>query len=74
MSTTAHVAAHPPTINSRLLRLRDAAKYLSVSTKALRKLVIRGELPHIQLGRGNSPFLIDTRDLDRFVESQKTRN
>jgi len=62
------------TDSPRLLRLRAASQYLSISTKALRKMIVRGELPYIQLCNGNSPFLIDLRDLDRFVEARKTVN
>jgi excisionase family DNA binding protein len=57
--------------HSRLLRCKNAAKYLSIGTKALRKLIQKGELPYVQLGDANSPFLLDVRDLDRFIEDHK---
>jgi len=41
--------------------------------KRIRELITTGELPHVQLEPGNSPFLLDTRDLDRFIEARKTR-
>jgi len=55
----------------RLLRTNDAARYLGIGAKALRQLVMRGELPYVQLKPGNSPFLIDRTDLDRFIEARK---
>ena len=33
-----------------------------------------GKLPYMQFEDGNSPFLIDVRDLDRFIERHKTQN
>jgi excisionase family DNA binding protein len=55
----------------RLLRCAQAATYLGVGTKRIRQLILDGELPYVQLQPGNSPFLIDVRDLDRFIESRK---
>ena len=63
-----------PTDNTgRLLRTVDAARYLGVGKKRIHQLVLTGDLPHVQLKRGgNSPFLIDVRDLDRFIERAKS--
>jgi excisionase family DNA binding protein len=57
-------------IAPRLLRLKDAATYLSMGTKALRQLISSGKLPYVQMG-ANSPFLVDRRDLDKFIEKHK---
>jgi excisionase family DNA binding protein len=57
-------------IAPRLLRLRDAAEYLSMGTKALRQLIHSRKLPYVQLDK-NSPFLVDRRDLDKFIERHK---
>jgi excisionase family DNA binding protein len=57
-------------IAPRLLRLKDAALYLSMGTKALRQLISSGKLPYVQMG-ANSPFLVDRRDLDKFIERHK---
>jgi len=57
----------------RLLRTKPAARYLGIGTKALRKLIISGELSYVQLQGGNSPFLLDLRDLDRFIDTHKTK-
>jgi excisionase family DNA binding protein len=57
-----------------LLRCAQAARYLNIGTKAIRALILRGELSYVQLKPGgNSPFLLDVRDLDRFVEARKSR-
>jgi excisionase family DNA binding protein len=57
----------------RLLRLRAAAEYLSLSPWKLRSLIQAGRLPVVQDSEG-SPFLLDVRDLDRYVERNKRVN
>jgi excisionase family DNA binding protein len=60
--------------SKRLLRLRPAAAYLSVSTAYLRRLIQRGELEVIRMDDGgHAPWLVDLRDLDEWVERTKTR-
>ena len=54
----------------RLLRLKAAADYLSLSPWKLRSLIQAGRLPVVQDGEG-SPFLLDMRDLDNYVERNK---
>jgi excisionase family DNA binding protein len=54
----------------RLLRLRAAAEYLSLSAWKVRCLIQAGRLPVVQDGEG-SPFLLDVRDLDSYVERNK---
>jgi excisionase family DNA binding protein len=56
----------------RLLDLAGAAHYLAMSDKAVRKLIQCGELPYIQRVAGRSPYLVDVRDLDRWIERSKT--
>ena len=60
-----------PAAGVRLLRTRDAARYLGLGEKAVRQLILEGELDFLQLRPGNSPFLLDVRDLDHFIESRK---
>lgn len=55
----------------RLLRTSQAARYLGLGSKAIRALIVSGILPYVQLKPGNSPFLLDKKDLDRFIESRK---
>jgi excisionase family DNA binding protein len=59
-----------PARSRRLLRTRDAAQYLSISSWKLRRLIQDGRLPVVQDGEG-SPFLLDVRDLDGYVERNK---
>lgn len=57
----------------RLMRCAQAARYLGIGAKAIRALILRGDLPYVQMKPGNSPFLLDVRDLDRFIEGRKSR-
>lgn len=61
------------TVTPRLLRTAQAARYLGMGTKAVRKLILAGELRFIQLQAPNGPFLVDKADLDKFIESRKQR-
>jgi len=62
-----------PQISPRLLRVPEAARYLGVGPKVVRWLILTGQLPYIQLKPGgNSPFLLDVKDLDKFIETNKT--
>jgi excisionase family DNA binding protein len=57
----------------RLLRVAEAADYLSVSRWQLRGIVQRGDLPIIKPSNGDhAPWLVDVRDLDAWVERTKT--
>jgi hypothetical protein len=57
----------------RLLRLKPAAEYLSVSPATLRGFVRREGLPVIRLAEdGHAPWLLDLRDLDDWIERTKT--
>ncbi|MGD1214322.1 MAG: helix-turn-helix domain-containing protein [Terriglobales bacterium] len=58
-------------ISPRLLDLADAARYLSMGDKALRELIRKGELPYVQTIAGRSPYLLDIRDLDKWIEKSK---
>ncbi len=62
-------ATHPP----RLLDIDESAGYLGMSDKAVRQLIVGGELGYIQKVPGRSPYLIDIKDLDRWIEGNKTR-
>ena len=57
----------------RLLRLKTAAVYLSLSPWKLRSLIQDGRLPVVQDMEG-SPFLLDVRDLDAFIERNKRQS
>ena len=57
-------------LRRRLLRLKVAAEYLSLSPWKVRRLIQEGRLPVVQDTDGG-PFLLDVRDLDGFVERNK---
>jgi excisionase family DNA binding protein len=57
-------------ITPRVLKTKQAARYLAISTWKLRNLVQVGEIPCI-LGSGTSPWLFDLRDLDNWIERLK---
>jgi hypothetical protein len=44
---------------------------LGLGSKVIRQLIVSGRLPYVQLKPGNSPFLLDRRDLDKFIEAHK---
>ena len=52
----------------RLLRITDAAQYLSCTFTFIETLIREKKVPSIKLGKRR---LIDTIDLDRFVEREK---
>ncbi len=54
----------------RLMRIKEASSYLSLSPWKLRQLIQAGKLPVVQDTYG-SPFLLDVRDLDGYVERNK---
>jgi excisionase family DNA binding protein len=54
----------------RLLRLKPAAEYLSLSTWTLRRLIQHNEIPIIRYG-DNTPWLVDVRDLDTWIQRHK---
>jgi excisionase family DNA binding protein len=57
----------------RVLRLRQAAEYLSVSTRAVRTLIQQGELSVVRFSENaHAPWLVDRHDLDGLVERKKT--
>ena len=62
--------ASQPQPEKRLLRIKPAATYLSVSPWMLRRIVASGDLPVIKLG-DHAAWLLDVRDLDRWVEGHK---
>jgi excisionase family DNA binding protein len=54
----------------RLLRLKPAAEYLSISIWTLRAMIQRGELPVIKPSE-NAPWLVDLNDLDAWIDRRK---
>lgn len=54
----------------RLIRIRQAAEYLSVSEWTLRQMAHNGDIQFIQR-TPQSPMLFDLRDLDSWIEQAK---
>jgi excisionase family DNA binding protein len=57
-----------PAPSPRLLRVKDAAAYLSVTVSAIRHAAWSKTLPAIRIGKR---MLFDVRDLDAFVDRMK---
>jgi excisionase family DNA binding protein len=57
-----------PTVNARLLTIKDASTYLSVHIWFLRTCAWERKIPFLKLG---NRLLFDIRDLDAFVAAQK---
>jgi excisionase family DNA binding protein len=57
-------------LQPRLLSLRQAAEYLSLSTWTIRNLVDNGTLPTVQLGTVRR-LLFDRLELDRLIEMSR---
>jgi hypothetical protein len=54
----------------RLLKLKAAAEYLSLSAGTLRGFIQGGQIPIVTYGP-NTPWLVDVRDLDTWVDRHK---
>ena len=59
-----------PTNAPRLLGVKEAAAYLSVSPWTMRSLGWNGEVPEVKIGRRT---LFDREDLDGFIQRSKRR-
>ncbi len=55
-------------IEPRLLRISEAAKYLGATSWFVRSLIWAGSISHCKFGKR---LLIDIRDLDVFIATQK---
>jgi hypothetical protein len=56
--------------NNRLLKARQAAEYIGVSTWKLRNETQAGKIPYLP-GEGTAPWRWDINDLDKYIESSK---
>ncbi len=55
---------------ARLMRVKEASKYLALSPGSIRAMVQRGELPAVIAG-DNAPWLLDVKDLDAWIDRHK---
>ena len=60
----------PNVLAPRLLSQQEAAAYLGISYWTLRDLTLRGEVPHVKIGRR---ILVDRLDLDAYLDRAKIR-
>jgi len=66
---------HKPETQPRLLRLKAAADYLSMSPRMLRAIIQRDELPVIKANdqaADNAAWRLDRQDLDAWIDSHKS--
>ena len=63
------IAVSEPKSAPRLLRVQQAAEYLSTTPWFIRSLIWSHSIPFLQLGKRH---LLDVRDLDAYVDSQKS--
>lgn len=68
ISNPTNAPAH--SLEPRLLRIKDAARYLNATIWFVRSLVWSG-FPHLRLGKR---ILIDRSDLDAYIDRQKEVN
>lgn len=61
----------PDNPGKRLLKLKQAAEYLSLSPWTLRGIIQAGKLPIVVYGP-NTPWLVDVKDLDSWIEQHKS--
>lgn len=54
----------------RLLSLKDAAKWLGLTTWSMRERIWAGQIPVVQFPGGRKQF-IDTEDLENFIQKNK---
>lgn len=54
----------------KLMKLKEASQYMSMSTWSIRRLIQNGEIPVVQTQPG-APFLVDPADMDKYVERNK---
>jgi excisionase family DNA binding protein len=69
MSTKAQIVAVRE-LPARLMRVKDASKYLAISPGSLRAMVQRGEIQAVIPGN-NAPWLLDVKDLDSWIDRHK---
>jgi excisionase family DNA binding protein len=69
MNTKAQIVAVRE-LPARLMRVKDASKYLAISPGSLRAMVQRGELRAVIPGN-NAPWLLDVKDLDSWIDRHK---
>jgi hypothetical protein len=57
-------------VTPRLLPLKEAARFLGLTTWSLREAVWRGDIPVVRFPGGRKMF-VDTQDMEAFIERNK---
>ena len=65
-----HAIAAQRGVPRRLLKTKEAAYYLGISTWKIRKLVLDGKLPCVT-DAASGPWLFDIHDLDAYIDVNK---
>lgn len=61
-------------MENRLLNTQEAADYLKINPHKIRKLVHNKEIAFLNVSDGKNPsYRFDIKDLDKWVEKNKTR-
>ena len=56
--------------NPRLLPLKDAAKWLGITTWAMRERIWAGQIPVVMFPGGRKQY-VDVNDLEAFIQKNK---
>jgi excisionase family DNA binding protein len=64
------LAANSSTEARRLLSVEEAAIFLGLGLREVRNMITAGDLPAVRRGRR---VLIDSRDLNRWIDNNKTQ-
>lgn len=67
-STKAHWTSNP--IGPRLLSLKEAAKWLGLTTWAMRERIWAGQIPVVRFPGGRKMY-VDVQDLEGFIQNNK---
>lgn len=59
-------------VETRLLRLKQVAQYLNLHPEIIRQMVKAGQLKAIRRPGKSTPWLIDIRECDRWIEQNNT--
>ena len=62
-------ATSPGMLEPRLLTAKQAGEYIGRSEQALRHMIFQRDIPTVRKGRN---VRIDRKDLDRWIENNKT--
>lgn len=57
-------------VQSRLLTTAEAAQYLKLSLRSMKAMQSHGDIPVVRTGRR---VMVDIRDLDEWIEENKSR-